>query len=751
MLRRAALAAADRDWLARHWSAALAGRDLGGLALAAVGSVGRGDAGPLSDYDLVLLHDGQRRSADLTALADLLWYPLWDSGIRLDHSVRTIAQCRSVAAQDLSAAIGLLDIAHVAGDRTLVDSTSQALAADWRSAARTRLPELLDKQADRHRRMGDLAQSLEPDLKEARGGLRDMTVLKALTRAWLTDRPHGEVDAAYALLLDVRDALHVVTGRGRERLTREEQPGVAGLLGHDDPDGLLTEVLGAGRTLAYAVDVTARRARQSQRARRLRVGPRRPQLRALGHGLHEHDGEIVLGPAAAPDALTPLRAALVGARSGMPIAPLTLQRLAVLPQIAEPWPREARELFTDLLAAGPGLVPVWEGLDLAGLVEQWIPPWVDVRSRPQRSHVHRHTVDRHLVEVTVEAAGLVRQVSRPDLLVLAALLHDIGKVEGADDHSSEGAERAAEVCHRLGLPPGDADVVITLVREHLTLMDLATRRDHDDPATISAVWDAVDDDPEVLDLLVALSEADARAAGPLAWTPWRARLLGDLVTAARRRHPERTLSGHLAPPVELGSPVNGVTVTEVADGWTVTVRAPDRRGLFADIAGVLALCGLDVRRARLSTHDGIAQDAWDVGSERAEAPDAARLAALLDRLTAGDDSALERLRRRADAPPRRAAGVAPRVLLAPEASDRATTLEVRADDRPGLLLDLARAFAAVGVDVRSAHIATSAGQAMDTFYVVERDGGPLAPSRVGPLVAALMEACDPGAAARHTG
>jgi len=375
--RRAALADFGFQWLGQLWGQASEGRRLPGVALAAVGSLARRDGGPLSDYDLVLLHQTRALGAsDVTALADRLWYPIWDQGVKLDHSVRTVNQCRTVAGADLSAAVGLLDITFVAGDEEVVNAARSTVAHDWRANARTRLPQLHQSISARHARQGDLAHLVEPDLKEARGGMRDMAVLRALTAAWLADRPHGAVDTAYQQLLDVRDAIHVVTGRGRDRLGREDHDAAAALLGHPDADLLLTEVSRSARVIAYSLDGTLRRAAQAQRARTLRVGPRRPRLTPLGHGLYLHDGDAVLGPGVDPsrDPLLVLRAALVAARGGITIAPTTLQNLAAgCPPLPQPWPPSALALLGDLLATGPGLVAVWEGLDLAGIIEQWIP------------------------------------------------------------------------------------------------------------------------------------------------------------------------------------------------------------------------------------------------------------------------------------------------------------------------------------------------------------------------------------------
>src|SRR6476646_3905553 len=546
--RRTALADFARDQLQGIWAEATKGGRSEGVALASVGSLARGDGGPLSDYDLVLLHYGRSLSeGDVVELADRVWYPIWDGGAKLDHSVRTVNQCRQVAAADLSAAVGLLDLTWVAGDQEVVQAASATLAHDWRANARRRLPELVESRETRHRRHGDRAHVIEPDLKEARGGLRDMTVLRALTAAWLADRPHGAVDTAYEHLLDVRDALHVVTGRGRDRLTREDHDAVAALLGEPDADAMLTGVATSARAIAFALDATVRRAGQSQRARSLRIGPRRPQLNPLGYGLFENDGELVLGPSVDParDPLLALRAAVLAARNNLPISPATLANLAEhSAPLSEPWSALARSLFADLLAAGPALIPVWEGLDLAGIVERWIPEWAGVRSRPQRNPVHRHTVDRHLIETVAQAKGLLRDVERPDLLLLAALLHDIGKVAGAHDHSHVGAPIAGRVVARMGLPTAEAELVVRLVREHLTLIDLATRRDPQDPQTVEDVREAVGGSREVLEMLRALTEADACAAGPAAWTDWRAQLLDRLTGGVRA-----ALGDETAPPV----------------------------------------------------------------------------------------------------------------------------------------------------------------------------------------------------------
>lgn len=539
-LSRAHVTASTEAWLRDLWSAVTINHptpiDPGpGIALACSGSLARRESGPLSDLDLELVLDGDCTLSpdEVDILAERLWYPLWDTGLGLDHAVRTVEEARETARADLATAAAALDLRCIAGDDRVVARLASVLAADWRTEARHRLPELEFAVSARHARHGDIDQTVDPDLKEAAGGLRDMVILRALAASWLADYSHERADHAHHVLLDTRDALQLVTGRARNRLVAEEHAAVAALL-RLDPDDMLTRVALAGRTVERELQSTLSSA---LRARTARPGPdrRSPELRPLGAGAHLHEGEVVLGPGADPsDPLLPLVLAGRAASVGAPLSTVTARNLARRStDLPTPWPAEALGLLVGILSAGPSTRLVWDSLDDAGLITRWIPPWTAIRGHRPRHPVHRWTVDRHSVECVVVAAGLVDRVDRPDILLLAALLHDIGKVAGSDDHSRHGADIVARLLPDLGAAPETTATVTLLVREHLTLAQLATRADPDDPRVLDRLGDAVQHDTEHLELLAALTEADSRATGTGLWNATRAAQVRRLVTAVQ--------------------------------------------------------------------------------------------------------------------------------------------------------------------------------------------------------------------------
>ncbi|MER5807709.1 [protein-PII] uridylyltransferase [Streptomyces sp. NPDC002033] len=771
--RRSALSTLSDRWLNALFTTAAREAGVRGAALVAVGGYGRGELSPRSDLDLLLLHDGKARPAALSTLADRLWYPVWDLGLSLDHSVRTPAEARKTAAEDLKAHLGLLDARLVAGDAGLLAGVRTTVLADWRNQALRRLPELHALCLERAERAGELRFLLEPDLKEARGGLRDATALRAVAASWLADAPREGLADARRRLLDARDALHLVTGRASDRLALQEQPQVAARLGLLDADALLREVYEAARVISYAGDVTWREV-----GRVLRARAARPRLRGLlaargatageraplAEGVVESDGEAVLALAARPDRdpVLPLRFAAAAAQAGLPVSLHAVRRLAAQSRpLPVPWPAEAREQLLTLLGAGEPTVAVWEALEAEGLITRLLPDWERVRCRPQRNPVHTWTVDRHLIETAVRASALTRRVGRPDLLLMAALLHDIGK-GWPGDHSVAGETIARDTAVRLGFGPQDAAVLATLVRHHLLLVDTATRRDLDDPATVKAVAEAVGS-TATLEVLHALTEADALATGPAAWSTWRGSLVADLVSRVAA-----LLSGAAPAPAELeiptteqerlavealrtGEPVLALHTRREEDdavGVELVVAVPDQPGVLPAAAGVLALHRLTVRAAELrflELPDRLGEALvlrWRVAAEYGALPQAAQLRTDLLRALDGSLDVPAKLADREAAYPRRRGVVPPppRVAVVPDVSSLATVLEVRAPDAVGLLHRIGRALEACGVRVRSAHVSTLGANAVDTLYVVDTDGKPLPAPDAAALATAVAAA-----------
>ncbi len=724
----AAYSAAADAWLADLVHQATDGQ-VEGIALLAVGGYGRGQLWPGSDLDVVLVHRGRRDIADL---AQAVWYPVWDERVRLDHSVRTPREVMAVADTDLRVALGLLDARVVAGDPTLAADLPARAASLWRARAKRWLPALAASVEERHAVHGDLAFLLEPDLKEAHGGLRDAHALRAAARATpvLSEvTTTADLQGPLETLCRVRVELHRRTGKALDRLLLQEQDQVATALGTGDADALMAEVAAAGRAVAWASDDAWRRVASWQEGPRgRRAGGDRP----LEAGLVARDKEVALAPEADPasDPSLALRAAAAGAELGLPLARQCLARLAAeVPGPGGPWARETRLALVRVLAAGqPGALGL-EALDRQGVLVRLLPEWEQVRNRPQRNAYHRFTVDRHLLEAAANAAALTAQVSRPDLLLVGALLHDIGK-GFPGDHTEAGMTVVAEVAARMGFPPDDVDALVGLVRHHLLLADAATRRDLDDPATVESVAAAVGD-RDTLELLAALTEADSLATGPAAWGPWKAGLVRDLVARVRRHLAGQRQGPSAAMPGEdhLRLMATG-RLHVVAVGSSVTVTAPDRPGLLACVAGVLALHRIDVHSAQLGSDGaGMAVEVFKVGPSGGP-PDCARLeedlAAVLGGRLALDQRLAERARVYAGARrPQAAQPAVAEVVVDNRASATASVLEVRAPDGVGVLYRIARALADCQVDVSSAKVATLGHEVVDSFYVRGHNGGKL--------------------------
>ena len=453
------------------------------------------------------------------------------------------------------------------------------------------------------------------------------------------------------------------------------------------------------------------------------------------------------------------------------------------------WDVWERAAFLRLLRAGIGAIPVFEALDHEALLVRLLPEWEHVRSRPQRNAYHRFTVDRHLLECVAECARLLdagdstepgfegvvaRACRRPELLLLGALLHDIGKGRSGD-HSAAGAAVATDVARRIALDSEGREILTWLVRHHLLMAEVATRRDLSDASVADNLAAQCAGDAERLRLLYLLTIGDSRATGPAAWSVTKAALLRDLFVKAaaaiergqaaaiaddRREVVEqrlgearaRALLDRLPKSYLLAFSVDDIVEHEALVGTgravrcrrddgvvSVTIVAPDRPGLLATLAGALTICGLDVIDANLfGTTDGLALDVFratdpferltdDVEKVEQTLHDA--LDGVID--VEGRVASRSRDYRRSG----RRGPVAIQVVI--DASETDTLVEVHADDEIGLLYRLAAAFAELEIDVRVAKVATLGAQVVDVFYVRDANGNKVDD---GPRLEALQRA-----------
>ena len=707
------------EWLAELLAAAEAQCGDGRVALMAVGGYGRAELSLQSDIDVVLLHAGR---SDIGRLADLIWYPIWDEGLKLGHAVRTTREALALAADDLDTATSLLQVRHVAGDVHLTDDLARRAIDQWQKRSKRGMEELSRRVQARHEAAGEVAFLLEPDLKEGRGGLRDVHALRwaEVARSLLWDGDDPVIEEAYSSLLSARVELHRRTGRPGDRLLLEEQDGVADALGERSADMLMHRLAAAARTIAWRSDDAWQRIDASMNGS---TGWRSRRNRALGIGLWFRAGEVhVSADADLTDPTLVLRAAAAAAAADSRIHRASLERLAaVTSPVPEPWPPGVRDALVELLLNGHRAIPVIEALDQMGLWGPILPEWDAVRSKPQRNAYHRFTVDRHLMETSANSAALVAGTDRPDLLVLGALLHDIGKGYPGD-HTEVGIDLLTTIGPRMGLPPADVAVLQAMVRHHLLLPDVATRRDLDDPATLELVATSVGD-LLTLHLLARLTEADGLATGPAAWGTWKAELVGDLVN--RTAH---VLGGGLAEEVREGFP----TIEHIAllksgrqvlrgEGDRLTVVAADRQGLFSRVTGVLALHGLGVLDAAVTSLDGMALEVLRIESGFGPTIAWEKVVADLERVLEGRLALQARLAERAKVYGGRSARVPlqepPSVVVDNTASRDATVVEVHAVDSIGVLYRITRALADLDLNIVSAKVQTLGERVVDAFYV----------------------------------
>ena len=751
------------------------------LSLIAVGGYGRGVLAPFSDLDLLFLRPW--KSIPRTEqVIEFMLYVLWDLGMKIGQSARSVDECLALAKSDMTVRTALLEARALAGDdRLAADFIARFRAQVVKADPRPFIAAKLEERDIRHQKSGAVRYRVEPNVKDGKGGLRDLNSLFWIARSLAPDSPLGArvmdglltarerrtFEESFDFLWRVRAHLHLTAGRPEEKLTFDLQPEVARRMGWrgrgDEPAVerfmrryfLVARDVG-GLTRALSAKLEARQQKSTMSLSRLIPG----RKRKLGvEGFTEDSGRLsVTGPevfAAAPEKL--LMLFRTADEHDLDLHPDAFSAVSRSLSLVTPSLRrdpEATRAFLDILAHGQRPYRVLSLMNETGLLGRFLPEWGRIVGQTQFNMYHAYTVDEH----TLQAIGIINDIWRGKLkadhpssseivhriddfeaLMLAMLLHDVGK-GGDRGQLEDGAIAARRACDRLGLDPRRTEFVVWLVRNHLALSDYAQKRDVSDPATVKAFTRLVGD-PERLRTLLILTVADIRAVGPGVWNAWKGNLIRDLYqrTEGVFRGEDVTHADPLDDYPDLvararmkGAAAEVLMVRDDEAGehpaTRVAVAARDRPGLFVDLAGALAGAGADVVGARVATAaDGTALDVFEL-QDGGGAPYGQAEPRRLTRLIAALEASAQGGVRIAPAPvatpsPRRAAfDVRPTAIVDLDESPDAAVVEVSGADRPGLLADLARVLADNGLSIRSAHIAGFGERAVDSFYVTDSRG-----------------------------
>ena len=781
-------------------------------ALFAVGGFGRGFLFPYSDVDLLVLiePDALKRHAHVF---EAFFACLWDLGLKPGHAVRDVADCREIAAADVSVFTNLLDARRLAGSTTLADALTRLVddAGLWPAAAY--LAAKRAEQADRHARFNDTTYNLEPNLKDGPGGLRTLDLLRWLgrriTRAadfdamvaqgLLDPTERAALDRSETTLRRDRYALHLAAGRAEERLLFDYQRTLAAELGYEDEHekNLAVEQFMQGYYRAATV-VERLGAQVTERFMELLdPPPGEPRVLdrdfvAIGARLEPRSATLF---ERRPRAMVDAFALLLDHPELRGLSAEAMRRLQrALARHGSDFADDRYVLasFLALLRRGAASVSALAAMNRHGVLAALLPTFRRVVGRMQYDLFHVYTVDEHTLRVLRNvarfgdpaareefpiASAIWSTLEKPELLLLAAIFHDIAKGRGGD-HSVLGEEEARAFCAKLGLGDADIDLIAWLVRWHLIMSVTAQRQDITDPDVVHRFAVQVED-VERLDHLYLLTIADIAGTNPKLWNAWKDQLLADLYVATRyalraglerpphgqariaacreealkqlvragadagtvecawsafpdasflRHRPEQVVrqTRAILARTEAATPVVVVEALTPRCGSEVFVHAPDRDGLFAAITATLDREGASVADARVLSSRGMAFDTFVVLDAETQAPlDATRAAELETALShaLGDATMPARVARR-NLPRRlRHFRRVPRVEFSN--SMDATQLALVCGDQPGLLAQVAQTLRDARVRVRDARIATFGERAEDFFVITDESDRPL--------------------------
>ncbi len=771
-----------------------------GLALAAVGGYGRRQLFPFSDIDLLLLSQTEDLARDHKPEISAFLQKLWDAGLRVSQSVRTPDECLAVHEQNTELNISLLDQRFLAGDRPLFAAFSKKFPRFVQSNRDPLMRNLVRVTRERHTKYADTFYHLEPNVKETPGGLRDLQFIRWMEQLREADANRltapelpGDLRQAFRFLARLRSALHTQAGRDQNQLTFDSQDALVDSGEGKDVAAWMREYYRHARAVnraamrslelwdaqssalfAQFVGWRSRLSNSEFSVHRERVHFRSPQQL-------EGDPEVVL------------RLFEFVARHGIALSAEAVNQLeSRLPHLREGFD-EPRNLWPalNLILSQPHAPLALRGMHETGVLFALFPGLEQIECLVVRDFYHRYTVDEHTlvaIQNACTAPGsfgeLLQELPHRGLLLFGLLFHDSGKFassaeSGYSGHVEASLEAADAAMRRIRMPAPERETIAFLIRHHMELSSAMRSRDLADPkaihdlATIAGTEDR-------LKALTLLTYADISAVNPSVMTPWRssqlwrlylavyreltrelaaerisespigegAELLEGLPVRYLRTHSEEEIAGHVA--LAAASEARGVAIEirGVESAWQLTVIAADRPGLFAGMAGTLAGFGMNILHAEaFSNRRGQVVDTFVFADPtrtlELNPSEVDRLRTTAERVILGKLDVRELLKNRPKPkPPSRKGRIPAAVRFDDEVSTAATLIEIVAEDRPGLLYDLASAISSRAGNIEVVLIDTQANRAIDVFYVT-MGGRKLTAGEQSAMGEELRKACTP--------
>jgi [protein-PII] uridylyltransferase len=776
-----------------------------GLAVLAVGGYGRRQLFPYSDVDVLLLFDSEKLAVANKEAISAFLQRLWDAGMRISHSVRTPAECTEVHDQNIELNVSLLDQRYLAGDRALYARLVEKMPRFITGNRDALIRNLSQLTRERHSKYADTFYHLEPNVKETPGGLRDYQLICWLSQMRETDAsrlgtadPAPELQQAFRFLARLRCYLHCQAGRDQNVLTYEAQDAAAEQWQMGNAALWVREYYRHARAIYRAAirQLETNEAQSSNLFAQFRDW--RSRLANADFSVHRERAHFRLPQALDADPEVVLRFFEFVARHGIRASFEAEQQIEARRGRLRGYFAEPRPLWPALSAmfSLPHAPLAVRAMHDTGALTALFPEMEQIECLVVRDFYHRYTVDEHTLvalqnlwslrdadELPLKPYGdLLREMPRPGALVFALLFHDSGKGSAVEGHVDASMRLAQSGMARIQVPPQERETILFLIRRHLELSAAMQARDLFDPQTLRDVARQVET-VERLKALTLLTYSDISAVNPSVMTPWRAEQLWQLYlmvyneltrelqtdrieidpsgpperqdflrgfpTRYLRTHSETEIDEHMMLEEKSRKRGVGVDIRRLESAYQLTmITTADRPGLFAAVAGTLSSFGMNILRAEaFSNRRGLILDTFTFADPTRtldlNPTEIDRLRTTAERVILGKVEVKELLR---DRPkpilPSRSARINARVAFDSEASGTATLVEIVAEDRPGLLYDLASAIAANGCNIEVVLIDTQAHKAIDVFYVT-KGGKKLEPDQRQPLEEALRRACNP--------